>query len=176
MKIQVLDDFLPSFQFNKINSIVSERFQWLWTPSITERGMPDSEERGQFIHMLYDANIGVLSNFFHDLSPIIETLSVMYGKSKSSIILYRIKANLNPKEDNNYQLGNYHVDFDFDCKTCIYYLNTNNGYTKFSDGTVINSVSNRMIVFDSHVEHVGFTCSDQKSRMLINFNFAVPRK
>lgn len=176
MSIKVLDNFLQSYHYNTLCSIITERIFWKWTPDITQRGVYNENDRGQFIHMFYDANIGILSNTFQDLNPIIENLSMIFGGESRSIILYRIKANLNPRESDNYQLGDYHVDFDFNCKTGIYYLNTNNGYTKFSDGTIINSVANRMVVFNSDMKHVGFTCSDEKCRLLMNINFATPNK
>ena len=48
---------------------------------------------------------------------------------------------------------------------------TNNGYTKFKNGTKIKSVENRMTIFPSHLEHQGYTCSNQLKRVVINFNY-----
>jgi hypothetical protein len=56
-------------------------------------------------------------------------------------------------------------------KTAIYYLNTNNGATRFEDGTEISSVENRFVVFDSDNSHTAVSCTDQKARFLINFNY-----
>jgi len=87
-------------------------------------------------------------------------------------VLYRCKANLNPREDKNYQLGDYHSDYNLTCKTAILYINTNNGYTKFKGvDDVVESVENRIVIFDSHLKHVGFTCTDEKTRVLININY-----
>ena len=55
-------------------------------------------------------------------------------------------------------------------------MNTNNGYTTFKDGTKVDSVANRMIIFDSELDHTGTTCTDQKSRVIINFNFLEGRE
>ena len=67
--------------------------------------------------------------------------------------------------------GGYHID-GYDCShTSIYYVNTNNGYTKFKKGGKVKSVENRMVIFDSDDWHQGFTCTDQQRRVLINFNF-----
>ena len=35
--------------------------------------------------------------------------------------------------------------------TSIFYVNTNNGYTKFEDGSIVESVANRMLIFDSNL-------------------------
>jgi hypothetical protein len=57
-------------------------------------------------------------------------------------------------------------------KTAIFYLNTNDGYTIFEkDGEKIDSLENRMLIFDSSERHSGTNCTDQKYRAVINFNF-----
>jgi hypothetical protein len=53
----------------------------------------------------------------------------------------------------------------------VYYINTNNGWTEFKKGGKVKSVENRMLIFDSSLEHMGVTCTDQKSRVVINFNY-----
>ena len=55
--------------------------------------------------------------------------------------------------------------------TAIFYINTNNGYTKLSDGTIVESKSNRLLTMSSNIEHLGTTCTDQKRRVVINLNY-----
>ena len=50
-------------------------------------------------------------------------------------------------------------------------MNTNNGYTKFEDGTTVKSEANRMVTFPASMRHLGTTCTDQKIRVVINFNY-----
>ena len=65
-----------------------------------------------------------------------------------------------------------HTDVDYDnSKTAVYYCNTNNGYTRLVDGTTINSIENRMLIFDSKTPHTGSTCTDTPFRTVINFNY-----
>tara|TARA_B100000287_G_C20388467_1_gene684571 strand:+ start:52 stop:402 length:351 start_codon:yes stop_codon:yes gene_type:complete len=91
------------------------------------------------------------------------------------VALIKIKANLNMPTENIIEHG-YHNDIqdglhlDF-IKTAVYYLNTNNGYTKFEDGTKVESVQNRLVVFDNKMKHTGTTCTDKPFRMVINFNY-----
>ena len=56
-------------------------------------------------------------------------------------------------------------------KTSVFYLNTNNGGTKFKRGKFVRSVGNRMITFDSNYDHTGVTCTDQNNRVVVNFNY-----
>ena len=67
----------------------------------------------------------------------------------------------------------FHVDVptDYDSKTAILYLNTNNGYTEFENGQRVESVANRLVVFDSALKHTGTTCTDQKRRIVLNLNY-----
>ena len=87
----------------------------------------------------------------------------------SSII--RCKANLTTKTTEPV-VNDYHTDFP-NCITAILYMNTNNGRTIFRDGTKIHSKSNRLVVFDSNLQHAGVTCTDVNRRVVINFNFNI---
>jgi len=51
------------------------------------------------------------------------------------------------------------------------YVNTNNGYTKFEDGTKVESVANRLVTFPANMKHKGTSCTDEKIRVVINFNY-----
>ena len=73
-----------------------------------------------------------------------------------------------PVHDEN----SFHSDVD-DCITSIYYINSNNVYTEFEDGTKIESVENRMLVFNSNSKHRGVTSTDTLKRVLINFNYFI---
>jgi hypothetical protein len=55
--------------------------------------------------------------------------------------------------------------------TAIYYLNGNNGYTEFEDGTKIETVSNRIVIFDGLKKHRGVSQTDTTFRYVINLNF-----
>jgi hypothetical protein len=87
--------------------------------------------------------------------------------------IIRIKANLLTKESTIVEHG-LHTDIPdlkIPCKTAIFYINTNNGYTIFEDGTKINSLENRLVIFDSNIPHSGSSCTDAKVRCVINLNY-----
>ena len=106
------------------------------------------------------------SSFFSIIEPNLKLLGVTK--------LYRIKANLNPRTV-FHRKGGWHIDFvnDPPFKTAVYYVNTNNGWTEFKNGGRVKSVANRMVIFDSNLEHQGVTCTDEKRRVVINFNYDV---
>ena len=70
--------------------------------------------------------------------------------------------------------SDYHVDLTngpIGQKTAILYINTCNGWTQFKKGGKVKCVENRMVIFDSNLEHTGFSCTDQKRKVVVNFNY-----
>ena len=64
----------------------------------------------------------------------------------------------------------YHIDQPKG-KTGIFYINNCNGYTKFKNGKKILSEENKYIEFNSKTKHTGSSCTDEKRRVVINFNY-----
>ena len=84
--------------------------------------------------------------------------------------LIRIKCNLYPWT-NEVREHATHVDYRFPHNGPLFSLNTCDGYTKLEDGTKIESVENRMLLFNGGSEHCSTTTSNEKVRFNINFNF-----
>ena len=42
---------------------------------------------------------------------------------------------------------------------------------KIVAGTKVESIANRMITFPSNMKHTGTSCTDEKIRVVINFNY-----
>ena len=82
----------------------------------------------------------------------------------------RIKANLYPSSETLHE-HKMHVDFDYSHCTALFSLNTCDGYTKLKDGTKINSVANRILLFDASEEHCSTTTTDTFARVNININY-----
>ena len=114
-------------------------------------------------NIFYDKSLGPDSQFF---------LMEIFLRRLGVRDLYRIKANLNPRTFFHRKTG-YHVDLEESGphQTAVYYVNSNNGYTEFKKGGKVKSVANRMVIFDSKLEHQGVTTTDQKARVVINFNY-----
>ena len=65
----------------------------------------------------------------------------------------------------------FHVD-NFDPHLAgIFSLNTCDGYTKFENGTKIESIANRFFLFDGSTKHASTTTTNVPARFNINFNF-----
>ena len=164
--IEIFDDFLNPNDFEKVNkTLTSEsKLAWYYKNSVIYSNH-NHETHYQFVHNFYD-NLTWLSSLGEVLLPCVKQLK--------AVALIRIKANLLIKTENHVEHG-FHTDFVCKSphKTAILYVNTNNGYTLFEDGTKVKSEANRMIVFDGSLRHTGATCTDEKTRIVVNFNFFV---
>lgn len=159
MTVKIYDNYLDEDYFKSIaDTMTSDNFPWFIASGVNT---PNDGKR-QFIHVFYRANLPN-SGYFDLLQPMLD------GLMSASII--RVKANLTPKTNQIVKQG-FHRDQEFKCKVGILYVNSNNGFTEFEDGTVVESVANRFVLFDNDMKHTGTTCTDAYERMVININFA----
>jgi hypothetical protein len=165
--VEVYDDFLLESDYLKIKEVLTSSgiLPWFFNDYIVEKN--GKEEIGfQFIHNFYIYNLGFTSeNAQILLEPFFKKINIKN--------IHRVKANLGARTLDHEQ-GGLHTDFnkeDLVCKTAIYFVNTNNGYTLFKDGTKVESKANRFVVFPSTLEHTGVSQTDEKIRCLINFNY-----
>ena len=158
--IEIVDNFLPEEEFKSIQSfMMGGEFRWFYWKG---RTTPDD---GLFMmgHIFYHPEVGCCSE---DLD-IWNTLMTKVGAKKCT----RIKANLTFKTP-TIETGPFHTDYE-DMKTATFYINTNNGYTEFENGVRVNSVANRVCIFDSNLFHCGTTHSEGgHQRVVVNFNYA----
>ena len=164
--VNIIDNFLPEEIFQSIEeSFCGEDTAWYFFKTVDYIDENDVEnDKYQFSHNIWDPSIGVCSPNYDLIAPCLNILNFY------SVI--RIKANLNVKTITNKQIGSFHTDTLIpNATTAILYLNTNNGYTLFESGDKVESVRNRIVVFNSQIKHTGVSCTDEKCRVLINFNY-----
>jgi len=170
--MEVIDNFLPEYQFKQIsNVILGWRFPWYWNEGVLYRdGDVNNPMIYQFTHRIFDLAEGeILSDYYPLFDMVQQKLRVS--------CLDRIKLNLNPRTV-FHQKGGYHTDLPKSNplqhqKTAVFYINTNNGWTQFKKGGRVKSVANRIVIFDSNLEHTGVTCTNEKRRVIVNFNYDV---
>jgi len=165
MKIE--DNFLDQKEFDKLQTLMMHQyFAWYYSDIINYKG--ENENKFQFTHMFYQQDVPH-SEYFKNLTSILDKIIPM--------TLWRIKANLLTRTPNiventfHVDMGNFPEEKLKQWTTSIFYMNTNNGYTKFEDGTKVESVENRLITFPANVKHTGTSCTDQKTRVVINLNY-----
>jgi hypothetical protein len=165
---KIEDDFLDDFEFAQIESVFinNPNFPWFYTNGIAELDTTSDIYKFQFSHSFFKENQGITSGFYEQIKPLIDKINPK--------VLIRVKANLGTPTPTNLE-GGYHTDVNFPCKTAVFYLNDNDGYTLFEDGTKVESKSNRFVSFDSNNKHTGVSQTNSRVRCVININY-IPNK
>ena len=166
MMMKIEDNFLKQEEFDKIQKLMMEPspFPWFYADRIV---FEDDVDKFQFIHAFYDNHMP-MSPFSNELDSIINIIQPF------SIV--KIRAKLLTRTSEIVE-SSFHVDIPLageklnQWTTSIFYINTNNGYTKFEDGTKVESVANRLVSFPANMKHAGTSCTDEKIRIVINFNY-----
>ena len=175
MKYEVIDNFLNEEDLNSLVALcidtaptpeqLSVGLPWYYQSTIS---YPKFHERGKIegnlffmYHVFYQTDEGE-SDFYDYIRPLLEKLEVWN--------LLRIKANLYPNTHKLYE-HQMHVDGGFPRSGALFSLNTCDGYTKLKDGTKIDSVANRIVLFDTSEYHCSTTTTDIPARVNININY-----
>ena len=117
-------------------------------------------------------NSELISDIYHHQRPEME---VLYERLNCWKMLL-MRANCTFTASENF-VGKWHNDLDthphdHESKTCILYLNRNNGGTKFKEsGEFVQSEPNRAVIFPGNLYHAGVWCTDKKLRFVLNINY-----
>ena len=84
--------------------------------------------------------------------------------------LIRAKVNYYPKTSEIVHHKD-HTDWRFEHKGALFYLNDCDGLTVLEDGTEVESVANRLLLFDSSKPHHSTTTTNADRRLNINLNY-----
>lgn len=172
--IKIMDNFLAKNELTELQShILDNEFPWFYQDKVVgnEEG-EESSDNFQFVHNIYYLNKPNSTIY----SQLIEPMFVRKLEKQLSLgALIRIKSNLTIKTENINEILPYHCDFPepqfVKSFTAVYYVNTNNGYTKFEDGSKVESIENRFVIFPTYLKHTNATTSDTKTRVVIVFNY-----
>ena len=166
--MQIIDNLLNEEDFNTLHdTMMSNEFPWYWSWTKTrdpfDEGGDYCVHNCQFVHHFF-RDLSISTNHWYLIKPIVEYLN-------PSAFL-RIKANITmatPQIIETYM----HTDISGveNWKTALFYLNTNDGYTKFEHGEKVETVANRLVIFDGDTLHCGTTHTNEKYRAVINFNY-----
>jgi hypothetical protein len=166
--LKIIDNFLVEEDFNMINNIITnDTFPWH-----IQKGVSYNGDGGFFLcHKLYDyeQKQPITSPFFKTIMDLI--LKRLRVKS-----LIRAKLNLYPMTK-KIEKHAFHIDqtkhgVPLEHNVALLYLNTNNGKTLFKNKS-INSIENRMVLFNGMIEHASTTCTNKQYRTNININYVL---
>ena len=158
--MNIYKNFLSKQDFKNIKSVImGNNFPWYYSNGVID----EDDQYDQFVYTFIKNKsiINCPQNMLDLITPLLSKI-----KHKKYL---RVKANLLLKTSEIVEQG-YHID-QLEGETCVFYLNTCNGYTKFKNGKKIKSEENKLVRFKSTLEHTGSSCTDKKRRVVINFNY-----
>ena len=188
MIYKIIDNFLNKKEFNDISDLIMDGeantdFLWKYVSDIEGLKIHTKKSENLFymIHKLYD--VDMLHKSYESFTPVkvvqeykdsyYEILDPIFSVFKEMGLtkFWRIKCNLFPNTK-VLQEHAYHVDHKIKHVAAILVLNTCDGYTKFKDGTKVDSIANRLYFFEGGIDHASTTTTNVPARFNINFNFA----
>tara|TARA_R100000306_G_C4279248_1_gene94219 strand:- start:104 stop:577 length:474 start_codon:yes stop_codon:yes gene_type:complete len=156
--MDIIDNFLDRTEFKHIQKIMmGDEFPWYYNKAIA--AFTDEKHFYYFTH-----------NFFKN-----EVKSGLFGlwenflKKLNYKALIKIKGGLYPSHT-KVRPNNFHTDFPFKHKGCIFYINNNNGPTVIGKKSILPK-ENRAVLFDPSIPHHSSSCNDQQVRITITFNY-----
>lgn len=182
MERKVIDNFLSEEDFDWISSIATGQSPKLPQFRGREGSLPyypqpivshddDQEVNGPWnwmaTSMLYWKN-RPRHGFYDDIADTL--LKKIHEDVQRIRAVIRVKANFYGHTE-EVRAHRYHIDLDYDNYGAIFSLNTCNGYTEFEDGQKVDSVENRLLIFNAHDYHRSTTTSSAFGRYNININF-----
>ena len=181
--IEIRDDFLPTNVFEQLKKdiVYNESFPWFLNKvldistegSYIGRTNCADEDNRQFCYLFYKTDQDKLAHRPHmgrELEKIIPLIQNYEFSHDQKYYLLHVKANINIRAPENLEHG-FHRDHPWNGKTSVFYLNDNDGYTKFQNGQVVKSKANRAVIFDSPELHTGSTPTDAYGRYVVNLNW-----
>ena len=165
---QVHDDWMPIDEFNKlVDFILGWNFPWYHMENVA---LPNTDEYDVTYNHYFTHNL-VLTDQDEDMvSYLYEPIWKYFQKGFPNINIIRMKVNCFPATSQVYEHLT-HTDYDYPHKGALLCLNTCNGYTKMEDGTKIESVANRNVIFDGSTPHNSTNCTNEKARFVLAVNY-----
>ena len=169
MDIEIVDNFLSSYHsdlfIQDVDGKISGQGAFSW---YFDNDLNGVERMGK-----YYFNHQVILNYkvqsdqcWTIFEPLIRTIGISFDN------VWRLKVNLYPKTQRRVHHST-HIDYqpNSGLRTCLYYVNTNNGFTIFDGKRKIRSKKNRAILFDGSNKHHSTTPTDCNYRSTINIDY-----
>ena len=167
-KVQIFNNFLDQEVFLEIKKfIMSPRCQWRYVNYIAHKDGRDNDNDGYFVHSFKDCHPQTFEDRYPE-SPHFPLIAKILDKIQYQNIL-RIRSSLYPRREVQ-KPDPFHIDYNFPHRVCIFYVNTNNGYTMFENGEKIPSVENQLATFDGSEKHCSVVQTDTPARYIVNIN------
>jgi hypothetical protein len=160
MTIEVFDNYVDQQWFDQLIESTNQPLFWRYEKDTDY----DGDGKCKFTHKIFEDNYAT--------SPLHDSMRPFYQHINCAALI-RNKIDFTLRTETHKQ-NMMHIDIaciNIPYKTGILYLNTNNGYTLFEDGTKVESVANRFVMFDGDMQHCGVSQTDVNERICLNINW-----
>lgn len=171
MKVEIIDNFLPEHEFAVLHQLIvddpTDQFPFALLTHVAD-AKTDKYEHWNWmgVHPFYRDHEPKSPHFSIVSQMIISRLEENHDLRS----LIRVKGNFYPWTE-TIKEHEFHVDYHYEHRAAIFSLNTCDGYTLFDDGTKVESVENRLYLFNPQQKHCSSTTSNAMGRYNININF-----
>ena len=160
--MKITDDTLNKEYFTMLQGVVmGHNFPWEYQARVANP-WENNNDHFYFVHRLYE-RFSPVSSFMEPLDDYL--IKVLNVKSiiRARVLLYPNQGKFIEHDP--------HVDFDYSHNAALLYFNDNDGYTKMEDGTKVESVANRNVIFDGSTSHNSTNCTTEKARFVLAVNY-----
>ena len=171
MKYQTYKNFLAKDFFEVIKKFIME-YEFPWRRNILTEGV----RRDHMVSNITDP-IFFSYCFYNEMrygSELYEPYIIPILEKLGAKAPLQVRANLFISALFNRSV--WHTDYNFKCKTAILYLNDCDGGTELKINNkiiFIKAEANKMLVFDTRIEHRAVTSKEEPVRFIINFNYYI---
>ena len=182
MSVTIIDDFISGVDQSRIEQAILTDETIPWNYRASPNHDLDTTNNGDFIHRVFFLNRH--ERIYHVNSYILDVINPLLINIGSDY-LRQIKVNIYQRSDTLMEHAQHVDKLSFvrpkhpwqaeQEYSLIYFVNDNNGYTKFypdgEDPVFVESKRGRIVYTDCSTIHNSTTCTDAKARCTINFNF-----
>ena len=177
---KIIDNALDRGYFEHLNKKIlhnGPNFQWMFNEKVATHDDDPNDEQFYFVSSFYNNN-NIENNFYYELKPLFDFLEVK--------AIIRARAIMYTNQGKQIIHGS-HIDFCYDHKAALLYMNTCNGFTlmcdddwdrdkgdirgRYEQGNKIMSVENRIAIHNGATPHCSSTCTDDRKRIVLAINY-----
>ena len=163
--MNIIDNALDQESFLKIKQFMFNECDWYWNDDIVDGEDKIFPYTCLFTHNFFEVKKDHQLYWSQSYSLLLPILQILQPTT-----LGRIKGNMYVNQ-NKFVEHEMHTDTDKGINAAIYYVNSNNGKTIFLDGSEVESIENRLVIFKANQPHKSTNCTDQWRTININFNY-----
>ena len=160
--MKITDDTLNKEYFTMLQGVVmGHNFPWEYQARVANP-WENNNEHFYFVHRLYE-RFSPVSSFMEPLDEYLVKVLNVKSIIRARVLLYPNQGKFIEHDP--------HIDFEYSHNAALLYFNDNDGFTKMEDGTKIESVANRNVIFDGSTSHNSTNCTTEKARFVLAVNY-----